>query len=217
MCPSSQVADGDPGPCDLASRPHGPLCHCACEPPGGLRVFLGPTDTSQRTPPMPGRARAGQGDRGTLGLHGLTLGCPSSGCPRSASQPPVCCKLPESRGHCTVGCSAPELTGWEASLRSAQGPHRSEPKAPPMDGAELRKPQRRGCGPAHCIARSWWGSLDSSQPFSCHLPAGLSSAPEEAKRSCLQSPAEIRTARPVGLGIPWRPSTLDSTLSLPRA
>lgn len=34
-------------------------------------------------------------------------------------------------------------------------------------------------------ACSWWGSLDSSQPFSCHLPAGLSSAPEEAKRGCL--------------------------------
>lgn len=119
---------------------------------------------------MPGRGRAGQGDRGTLGLHGLTLGCPSSGCPRSASQPPVC-RLPESRGHCTVGCSAPELTGWEASLRSAQGPHRSEPKGPPMDGAELRKPQRRGCGSAHCM----------------HAPGGAPwTRPSPSPATCLQ-------------------------------
>ena len=100
-------------------------------PPWGLRVFLSPTDGSQDTPPMPGRGRAGQGGRGTLGLHGLTLGGgPSSGCPLPASQPPVC-GLPESREHCTVACSAPELTGWGASLRSAQGPHKVRTQGPP--------------------------------------------------------------------------------------
>ena len=96
---------------------------------------------------MPGRGRAGQGGRGTLGLHGLTLGGgPSSGCPLPASQPPVC-GLPESREHCTVACSAPELTGWGASLRSAQGPHKVRTQGPPHGWGRA---QRWGCGPAHC-------------------------------------------------------------------
>lgn len=158
---------------------------------------------------MPGRGRAGwPGRSGPPRPH--SWGAPSSGCPLPASQPPVC-GLPESREHCTMGCSAPELTRWGASLRSAQGPHKVRTQGPPMDGAELR----RGCSPAHCKLLVGLPGLVPALllPPSCRPQL----CPRGSQARLPPVPAEIRTARPVGLGVPRRSGTLDSTLSLPRA
>lgn len=99
---------------------------------------------------MPGRGRAGHSDRGTLGLHGLILGLPLLRLP-PISFPAPSLRAPRKQGtlHNGVLCSrAHRLGGFpEVSTGSTQG---QNPR-PPMDGAELRKPQRRGCGPAHCM------------------------------------------------------------------
>lgn len=168
--------------------------------------------SNRHFPRHPTHARQGQGrvagalwaSRASL-LGGPLLRLP----PTSFPAPSLWAPRKQRTLHNGVLCSRAHTLGGfpEVSTGSAQG---QNPR-PPMDGAELR----RGCSPAHCKLLVGLPGLVPALllPPSCRPQL----CPRGSQARLPPVPAEIRTARPVGLGVPRRSGTLDSTLSLPRA
>lgn len=109
-------------------RSHPPLCPS----PHGTRED---TDTSEA--PGPRQARAGgsaQDSRGSLALHGLTLGCPLPPSPQA----------PGGQGWCQhfLTAHSPGLTGWEDWARPAQHWHEVSTPGSAGMGPRLRRPRR---------------------------------------------------------------------------